>query len=177
MNIFIIGMMGAGKSTVGAIIAEKIGYKFVDTDNLIEQAYGNINDIFKIHSETVFRDYESRILDKFIQESNCEPLSKYVIATGGGIILSKKNRELMKRNGAIVFLEASMDTLAKRLNDSASRPLINMNNSHSTLQSLELIYQARESIYKSICDYHIVVDKMSKQNVADEVISIILREC
>lgn len=116
--IYLIGMMGSGKSTVGQYLATKLNYSFLDTDQLIESVQQKkISEIFEQYGENKFREWESAILSKI------QPCLGYVIATGGGIVLKDSNWSHL-RNGIVVFLDVSISTIMKRLLNDTTRPLL-----------------------------------------------------
>ena len=116
MNIYLIGMMGSGKSTVGKILAEKMELLFIDLDSEIEKTGGkSVSEIFNQDGEDHFRKLESEELKQY---------SESVVACGGGIILDEENRQYINENGVAVLLTASMDELFKRLSDSNNRPIL-----------------------------------------------------
>lgn len=146
-NIYLIGMMGSGKSTVGQILARKLVWDYIDLDAEIETSTGiSISDIFDQEGEAHFRDMERKALKSAAEKK------KRVIATGGGIILDEKNRRLMRETGTIVFLDADMDTLALRLKKSNDRPLLGSGNRESSLKSL---WNGRAALYRSTAHFRV----------------------
>ncbi|WP_372371259.1 shikimate kinase [Candidatus Uabimicrobium sp. HlEnr_7] len=142
-NIYLIGMMGAGKSTVGKYLARLLKLRFIDLDVEIEKdANMQITKIFQIHGENYFRLLEESILAKMSSNNSS------VIATGGGCILSSKNRKIMSRNGYRVFLKVDIDTLYDRLTKSYTRPLA------KSKKQLQSIYNERYSLYCD-CDQNV----------------------
>lgn len=119
--IYLVGMMGSGKSTVGKILAEVLGYSFFDSDKLVEQAVGmpSVAQIFKVHSEAFFRENESCVL------RDLSSMKRLVVATGGGAVIRPINWNYMKK-GLSVWLDVPLDALAKRIAQvgTASRPLL-----------------------------------------------------
>ncbi|CAN6214499.1 unnamed protein product [Urochloa humidicola] len=119
--IYLVGMMGSGKSTVGKILAEVLGYSFFDSDKLVEQAVGmpSVAQIFKVHSEAFFRENESSVL------KDLSSMRRLVVATGGGAVIRPINWNYMKK-GLSVWLDVPLDALAKRIAEvgTASRPLL-----------------------------------------------------
>uniref|UniRef100_A0A1D1YVJ5 shikimate kinase n=1 Tax=Anthurium amnicola TaxID=1678845 RepID=A0A1D1YVJ5_9ARAE len=119
--IFLVGMMGSGKTTVGKILSEALGYSFFDSDKLVEQAVGgtSVAQIFKDHSETFFRDYESKVL------LDLSSMCQLVVATGGGAVIRPVNWRYMKK-GITVWLDVPLEALARRIATvgTASRPLL-----------------------------------------------------
>jgi len=117
-NVFLIGMMKTGKSTLAPLLANRLGYDFVDTDNLVEQLAGKtVNEIFESEGEEEFRSYEKQVMKKL------SGFSKMVVATGGGFVLDDENKEFILNNGIGICLFASPKILASRL-DCESRPLL-----------------------------------------------------
>ncbi|MDP3921571.1 MAG: shikimate kinase [Candidatus Omnitrophota bacterium] len=118
-NIYLIGMMGAGKTVAGKQMAKHLKRPFVDVDSAIEQSEGmKIREIFKKKGEKYFRDVESRVLEE-IASGECQ-----VVGTGGGIVRSEKNIACMKSTGKVVYLEASSEVLWKRVHGDRDRPLV-----------------------------------------------------
>ncbi|XP_047065785.1 shikimate kinase 2, chloroplastic-like [Lolium rigidum] len=119
--IYLVGMMGSGKSTVGKILAEVLGYSYFDSDSLVEQAVGmpSVAQIFKVHSEAFFRDNESSVL------RDLSSMQRLVVATGGGAVIRPVNWSYMKK-GLSIMLDVPLDALAKRIAQvgTASRPLL-----------------------------------------------------
>ena len=139
-NIFLIGMMGSGKSTVGCLLAKKLSLKFVDLDLEIEDGEGlTIVDIFNKNGAERFRQLEREYLENVSQQTG------QVIATGGGIILDHDNRQRIIANGVAVLLRCQMKTLADRLKNIHDRPLLNRDG--TTLQTLEKIWTERQEFY------------------------------
>ncbi|AGF47250.1 shikimate kinase [Candidatus Kinetoplastibacterium desouzaii TCC079E] len=155
-SIFLIGMMGAGKSTVGRCLAQYIGKKFVDLDSEIEIACGvNIPVIFEIEGEDGFRKRETDILQKISLEKNI------VLATGGGAVLAEDNRHLLTSGGIVVYLQANIDVLFKRVSVDQNRPLLAIKDPYVKIKEL---LEIRDPIYHEIAD--IVIDT-SSYNAAD----------
>lgn len=152
-NIVLTGMPSSGKTTLGRLIAEKTGKRFIDTDELIVAAEGkSIPDIFALKGEEYFRDKESEIIRKLSAETGV------VIATGGGAVLRESNINLLKSNGIICFLDRDFDGLTADL----SRPLA------SDKDALARLYSERYGIYKETCDMMFSVT--SVQETADRII-------
>ena len=148
-NIFLIGMMGSGKSTVGCLLAKKLSLKFVDLDQEIEKGQGlAITDIFNNKDQEQFRQLEQKYLKEISSHTG------QVIATGGGIILTPGNRQLLKSNGIVILLRCQMNTLSGRLKDIRGRPLLN--NNDSTARTLNIIWLERQEFYYSTAQ--IIVD-------------------
>ncbi|MCM3698424.1 shikimate kinase [Paenibacillus macerans] len=118
-NIVLIGMMGTGKSTVGALLAAEAGLRLVDLDQMIITETGlSIPEIFAQKGETFFRDTESRLLDQVLADEG------FVLATGGGVVLREQNCRAMLKNGIVVALKASADDIIARVGEDENRPLL-----------------------------------------------------
>jgi shikimate kinase len=155
MAIFLIGMMGSGKSTVGKILADEMGLPFVDLDSFIENKENKtITEIFNQNGESYFRKLESEALAK----SNSK---KAVIACGGGIILSKSNRKLLQ-SGKVVYLKATILTLAKRLERAKNRPLLDKTDIEKQLQS---IWDERRNSYETTAQIIINVEPYTPKQI------------
>ncbi len=137
-NLYLIGMMGAGKTTVGKILAKELGYGFCDTDEVLEAATGRtIADIFASEGEAQFRDLETQILARVATHT------RLVVATGGGIVLKPINWSYL-HHGAIVWLDAPAELLYDRLKTDTSRPLLQ---NPDPLGTLQLLLEERRSRY------------------------------
>jgi len=117
MKLYLIGMMGSGKTTLGKALADKLNYQFIDMDVYIEnEVKMSINEIFSIHGEAWFREYEKKVLNDFFKMDNL------VIATGGGVIKNKENKKLM--DGKCIYLSVPLKELEDRLQNDNTRPLL-----------------------------------------------------
>lgn len=168
-NIVLVGMSGAGKTSVGKYIARKLNREFIDTDDIIIKTTGRtIDSIFKEDGEDHFRQLEKKVINKISSFEN------KVISTGGGVIINKENVDMLKGKGIIYYLSASIDTLYKNLSSSIKedegRPLLK--NSEDLIEGIERLYMERESLYISSADYIIDVNGKSLDAIGDEIISI-----
>ena len=163
MNVVLCGMMGVGKSTVGMKVAERMKRRWVDTDTLIADRYGSINDIFEYYGEAHFRSLES---DVTIELSKKDDL---VISTGGGLVLKWENAEPLKKSGKLFFLKASVETLLARVQGDDTRPLLRNVNTKEKLTQLIL---ERTPRYEHVSDYKIDTDGKSADEVANEIVAI-----
>ena len=158
-NIILIGLMGSGKSTVGRIVAQKLGFQFVDTDHLVtDQARCSIPEIFAREGEASFRRRESAVLRQLLGRKHT------VIATGGGIITQPANLPLLKHLGFITWLEASTELLARRTAANNDRPLLR--GEEPPVIKLQRLIQERAPIYKSVADLRILTDELTQQESA-----------
>ncbi len=166
MNVVLCGMMGSGKTTIGIKIAEITGRRWYDTDGVIADKYGKISDIFEYYGEAHFRKLETEIIRDLAQKDDL------VISTGGGLVLKAENNVLLKERGKIVFLRASLDTLARRLKVDGTRPLL-QTSTESIRDRLEKLMTERSPIYESVADAVVDVDGKSPQEIAEEIIWLV----
>lgn len=158
-SIYLIGFMGAGKTSVAKELADILSLKNYDTDREIEQAASkSIKDIFAEEGEAGFRETEGQILKKM-------PVEDAVIATGGGVILAEQNRFHMRQNGTVIFLQASIEEILKRLSGDDSRPLLKGKNG----QAAEELYHKRLPLYTEAAHYVIDTDAKSISEIVDEI--------
>jgi len=138
-SLVLVGLMGAGKSTVGRRLAQKLGLPFRDADHEIEAAAGmTIPDIFAIHGEVHFRDGERRVIARLLQEG---PM---ILATGGGAFMNAETRARIAEHGISVWLRADLDVLMRRVRKRANRPLLQTSDPEATMRSL---IETRHPIY------------------------------
>ena len=164
-NIFIIGSMGSGKTSIGKMLAQKNCLSFLDTDHEIIRSCGySIPDIFEKFGEEHFRDLETEQLRKM------DTIESHVISTGGGIILRDDNKKLMKDLGIIIFLDINIDSQVDRVKNRKNRPLLSNKNLKDNLLSLKEI---RDPIYKKISNYIIDVSGKERDQVINEIQKII----
>ncbi len=163
-NIVLCGFMGCGKSTVGNILAERLNYILKDSDQCIEQREKmTVSEIFDVFSEEYFRKVETEVL----KELSCQ--NGIVIATGGGAVLNSDNVSELRKNGTIIFLDVTPETVIERLKNDTSRPLLQRENKEAVISELLC---ARKPKYQSAA--HITVDaNRSPTEVADEIISLL----
>jgi shikimate kinase len=151
-NIFLVGLMGAGKTSVGRRLARRLGKSFYDCDEEIEHATGvKIPVIFEIEGEAGFRAREAKMLAELAVRS------EIVLATGGGAVLSEDNRKLLAGNGIVVYLRAGAADLCQRTRHDRNRPLLQTD---EPLARLEQLFAERDPLYRSIAD--IIVDTGSQ---------------
>ena len=147
-NIFLVGLMGAGKTTVGRMLARHYGRDFHDSDHEIEARTGvRIPHIFEVEGEAGFRKREEEVIDTLCR------LENIVLATGGGAVLSPHNRETLHRNGVVIYLRGTPEHLFERTRHDRNRPLLQTDN---PLAKLRELYKQRDPLYREVAD--IVVD-------------------
>ena len=130
-SIVLVGLMGAGKSTIGRRLAQKLDLAFVDADAEIEQAAGkSVQDIFREHGEASFREGERRVIARLLESG---PL---VLATGGGAFMNEETRNNISRSGIAVWLKADIELLMKRVRRRDNRPLLKTDNPEEVMQTL-----------------------------------------
>lgn len=159
-NLYLIGMMGAGKSTLGAEMANRLGYRHVDTDLLIEQvAQQSIPKIFATAGETEFRNIESQVL------SQLSPYTRLVVSTGGGIVLKQQNWWHL-RQGVVVWIDVALEELQRRLRGDTNRPLLQR---EDWPEYLETLLDERRSRYVE-ADIHLTVtEKEASTEICDRL--------
>lgn len=147
-SIFLVGMMGAGKTTIGRALAQRLGREFVDTDRILVERTGvPVATIFEIEGEAAFRRRESAVLAEYGAQGGC------VISTGGGAVLTPENRELMRRHGTVIYLRARIEHLWERTRHDTSRPLLATPDPRGTLSKLLV---ERDPLYREAA--HLIVD-------------------
>ncbi|GAB4845210.1 hypothetical protein Ancab_038621 [Ancistrocladus abbreviatus] len=168
--IFLVGMMGSGKTTVGKVLAEALGYSFIDSDKFIEQSMGgtSVAQIFQNCGESFFRDYESEALQQLSM------MPKHVIATGGGAVVLPKNWKYMKQ-GVTVWLDAPLDALARRIAavGTDSRPLLDFESGDAytkAFMGLFTLSKKRADAYANsdtTVSFQYIADKLGLEDIAD----------
>lgn len=160
-SLVLIGPMGAGKSTIGRMLASKLGFDFLDTDHVIEQRTGaNIPWIFDVEGEVGFRDREQAVL------AEVSLLRDTVIATGGGIVERECNRILLQSLGNVVYLTASIEQLVARTSKDKKRPLLQVADPKAKI--VELL-ERRDPLYRSVASMILVSDGLSPKTVAQKI--------
>ena len=130
-SIFLIGMMGAGKSTVGRLLAASCGFQFIDCDRELEHRAGtSIATMFELEGETSFRLREHQLLEELTGRPHV------ILATGGGAVLSAENRQLLRSRGLVIYLQASAEEIARRTRGDSARPLLQVADRGARIQEL-----------------------------------------
>lgn len=161
-NLFLVGLMGAGKTTVGRALARKLNKRFIDSDHEIEARTGaSIPLIFEIEGEEGFRQREAEVIHDLTSQSGI------VLATGGGAILREENRACLKERGTVIFLRASIDSILQRTSHDKNRPLLQTANPRERLEELTRL---REPLYREVAD---IIVETGRPNIPSLVQSII----
>jgi len=167
-NIYFIGLMGAGKTTIGRLLAKQMGREFYDSDVEIERKTGvKIPLIFELEGEEGFRKRETSVIEELSQ------LSNVVVATGGGAVLQPENRAFLKNNGKIIYLRAKVNDLYQRTRNDKSRPLLQGGN---IKQKLERLYVARDPIYTDLADYIVDTGAQSASDITNHIEQLLMRQ-
>jgi len=167
-HVFLIGPMGAGKSTIGAPLAERLGRPFRDMDRMIVKKTGrSIPQIFADDGECNFRALEGQMLSEL-----CASKEPAVIATGGGVVLSAPNRKRMQGSGTIVWLDVSPELVAERIRGDTNRPLLI---GVDTLQKARQLDHQRRRLYASIAEYKVCTDQLEPEATVEGIIGFLDR--
>jgi len=162
MHLWLVGMMGSGKTRVGALVAEAAGVRFRDTDEEVASRLGcSIGRLWGTRGESAFRDLEAATVRRLA----AEPRS--VIATGGGVVLDPANVDTMRTSGLVVWLQARPDTLAGRVGAGEGRPLLEGSDPRTRLAE---ILVEREPLYRAAAHHRVQTDGRSPEQVAEEVL-------
>lgn len=163
-RLLIIGMMGSGKTTVGRLAAERLGWPYLDSDAEVEEATGRtVPEIFAADGEPAFRAAEGEALALALR---AEPA---VVAVAGGAVLDPGNRLRIERGGTVVWLRADVATLARRVGDGAGRPLLG-DDPPAALAELEAV---RRPLYAALADAVVDVDHLTPEEAADAVLDAV----
>lgn len=147
-RIFLVGLMGAGKTTVGKLLAKQLGKTFYDSDHVIEERTGvKISTIFELEGEEGFRKREMAVIEELAH------LDDVILATGGGTVLSQQNRTVLRNSGHVVYLRAKVHDLWLRMRHDKHRPLLQ---NVDIREKLEQLYQERHPLYTEVAS--IVID-------------------
>lgn len=161
-NIFLIGLMGAGKTTIGRQIASELSLEFFDSDHEIEDRTGvTITHIFDIEGENGFRKRETAMLDELTEQKGI------VLATGGGAILKSENRQFLMSRGTTIYLYANIDTLLERTSKDRNRPLLQTEDPQAKLEEL---LEIRDPLYRETADIIIDTGKDSVRLALKEIL-------
>jgi shikimate kinase len=162
LRLVLVGLPGAGKSTVGRQVARRLGLPFNDSDHVIEQRLGcSIRDYFEREGEAAFRDIEESV----VRELSHAPAG--VLATGGGVVLRPANREQLRQAGHVVYLRTSAEELYRRLRHDRHRPLLQVDDPLARLRSL---YQERDPLYRETAHFIIETGRPSVSTLVNMIL-------
>ena len=165
VNIYLVGPMGAGKSTIGRMLSQALSRPFFDSDRVIEERSGaNIPWIFDVEGEQGFRDREEAVIDELTQDS------QIVMATGGGAILRVGNRQNLQGRGEVFFLDTSLEQQVLRTSKDKNRPLLQQGNPREKLKAL---LEERRPLYMEAADHIIETDQRHPKYVVQEILKLL----
>lgn len=163
LKIFLIGLPGTGKSTVGKALARHLGVGFFDTDLVIERRVEcSVRVYFDTHGESAFRDVEARV----VEEATVDRIPA-VVATGGGVVLRGENRQRLRESGVVIYLRSSPEELARRLRHDQRRPLLQ---GGDVLDRLRQLYAQRDPLYRETAHFVIEAQRPSVQAMTNMVL-------
>ena len=161
-NIFLIGPMGAGKSSVGKYLASKLDMDFYDSDVELEKRTGvDIGWIFDIEGEQGFIKREITVINELAR------LRNIVLATGGGSVVAEETQRVLQKNGIVVYLDVSLEHQHKRTINESRRPLLRVQNREEVIEKL---HYERSPIYETLSDHRVLTDNRSVKEVAEDII-------
>lgn len=164
-NIFLVGFMGAGKSSIARVLVERLGMNLIEMDaRIVEEQGMTINDIFEKHGESYFRDIESKLILAIGEEGNS------VVSCGGGVVVRNENTEYMKKNGVVVYLSATPETIFNRVKDSTERPILN---GHMNVGYIAELMDKRRALYEGAADFTVTTDGRNVETICEEIISFV----
>lgn len=162
MNIVLIGMRGAGKTTIAKLLSKKLQKEVIETDDLVaKKAKTTIANIVKNNGWDYFRDLESEVIQDIAEKNNI------IISCGGGVVVKPKNIDKLKQNGKIFWLQVSVATLLKRIGNDNNRPSLT---GRPQKEDMEIVLKERYEMYKKAADKIIDTEKLSKKEVAEKII-------
>jgi shikimate kinase len=161
-NIILVGLMAVGKSTVGRLLAQQLGYTFYDTDHVIEERAGaDVAWIFDVEGEEGFRERETHVIDELTM------MDGVVIATGGGAVVRECNRKMLGARGCVIHLDSPLERLLERTHKDKKRPLLKSGDPEETLSRLK---RARAPLYAEVADYRFVTDRQGPKALVRTII-------
>lgn len=162
-NYFLIGFMGAGKSTIAAELVKRTGKKLVEMDSQIVEEQGmTINEIFAQYGEQKFRDIESNLVKRIANEGNT------IVSCGGGVVVREENTKVMKSSGKIIFLTATPETIYERVKDGNDRPILN---GHMNVEYIAELMEKRRALYEAAADVKVATDNKNVDEICDEILN------
>lgn len=162
-RVVLVGPMGAGKSTIGRMLAKELGYRFLDSDRIIEERCGaNIPWIFDVEGEDGFRQRETAMLDELSESRGT------VLATGGGAVMRRENHPLLRKNAVVVYLRTSIEQQVERTRKDRNRPLLQNDDPEGVLRRL---FAVRDPLYTELADIVMFTDRKSPRLVVRQLVN------
>ncbi|MEO8101716.1 MAG: shikimate kinase [Betaproteobacteria bacterium] len=166
-NLYLVGMPGAGKSTIGKVLARQLGLPFVDADHEILKHTGvSIATIFELEGEVGFRLRESQLISELTRRE------EILLATGGGAVLSEENRTALRQTGVVIYLHASLDHLWQRTRHDSRRPLLQADNPREILKTL---LDVRDPLYRQAADVVVETGRQSASKLVHDIVDELTR--
>lgn len=166
MNIVLIGMRGAGKTTIGRLLSKKLNMKLIESDKLIEKnTKMKIAEIVLKNNWQKIRNFEEEVIKK------ASRLQNVIIASGGGVILRQVNIDNLKREGKLIYLKADVDTLVKRVKNCKNRPFLTK--SKTIKEDMEKTFIQRKNLYQQAADFKVNTDGKSVEKVAKKIVKLL----
>jgi len=161
-NVYLVGLMGAGKTTIGKALARRLAYHFVDTDHEVEARTGvGLPTIFEIEGEDGFRRREAQVIAELAD------LDAQVVATGGGAVLRPENRQNLRASGLVIYLDVPLPTLHERTRHDKKRPLLQVSDPRQRLREL---HAQRDPLYREVADLVVSGSRITVQSVLNLLI-------
>ncbi len=161
-NVYLVGLMGAGKTTIGKALARRLAYHFVDTDHEVEARTGvGLPTIFEIEGEDGFRKREAQVIAELAD------LDAQVVATGGGAVLRPENRQNLRASGLVIYLDVPLPTLHERTRHDKKRPLLQVSDPRQKLREL---HTQRDPLYREVADLVVSGSRITVQSVLNLLI-------
>jgi shikimate kinase len=162
LSIFLVGMMGAGKSTVGVRLARRLGRPFIDLDRELERRLGvDIPTVFDLEGEAGFRQRETGLLEELSGQQGL------VLATGGGVVIAPVNRALLRQRGLVIYLRPTVAELWQRLRRDRHRPLLKSEDPRERIRQLA---EDREPLYREVADQIVHSGRQPAEHIVDEIV-------
>ncbi|MFB2705563.1 MULTISPECIES: shikimate kinase AroK [Marinobacter] len=162
-RVVLVGPMGAGKSTIGRMLAKELGYRFLDSDRIIEERCGaNIPWIFDVEGEDGFRQRETAMLDELSETRST------VLATGGGAVMRPENHALLRKNAVVIYLKTSIEQQVERTRKDRNRPLLQNDDPEGVLRRL---FAVRDPLYTKLADIVMFTDRKSPRLVVRQLVN------
>ena len=164
-NVYLVGMMAVGKTTVGRHLASRLDFTFHDTDQVIESRAGaDISWIFELEGEERFRDREEQVIEELTRRD------RVVLATGGGAVLREANRAVLRERGVVIYLRSGVDLILERTRSDRRRPLLQVDD---VREQIETLTAERGPLYDSVAHLAITVDRRTPKAIASDILDLL----